>query len=264
VVEPFATWRVNDPLKFFRRFSNAGDRAEDHYRQAESTIESALRSAMGTVSKYTMDEMFSTAAGGTKLEELEGRMLAALQSTSDQGGLTLGEFGITVETVGLMRIVLPQETTKAVFQRMQAYRERIAKETEARGNAEAQAIRSAAENNAKRIQDFADRLAEEIRTLGDQESKEYIAAMNVKPELAKLQLTLDFLREAYAKKTTMVLSGSTPGVGLLFPDALAGLKDGEIPRVISRNWLSDAMQPGPKANEPADATRPAGTTGGTR
>jgi modulator of FtsH protease HflC len=257
VVEPFATWRVSDPLKFFRRFSNAGDRAEDHFRQAESTLDAALRSAAGAVSRYTMDDMFSTSSGGGRLEELEERMLAALQASSE-GGLTLSDFGVQVEAVGLMRIVLPQETTKAVFQRMQANRERIAKETEARGNAEAQAIRSKADNDAKRVQDFADRLAEEIRTLGDQESREYIAQMNVKPELAKFQLAIDMLREAYASKTTLVLSSTTPGVGLLFPDALAGFKDGEVPPVVTGNWLSRSLEPAapaqPRANEPATTT----------
>src|ERR1043165_1762196 len=32
VVETFCTWRVKDPLVFFQKFSNAGDRAEDHFR----------------------------------------------------------------------------------------------------------------------------------------------------------------------------------------------------------------------------------------
>src|SRR5262245_35688907 len=35
IVEGFCTWRVDDPLKFFQSFSNAGDRADEHYRKAE-------------------------------------------------------------------------------------------------------------------------------------------------------------------------------------------------------------------------------------
>lgn len=259
VVETFCTWRVSDPLKFFRRFSNAGDTADEHYRQAEQTLDSALRSAMGVVSRYSMDDMFSSS--GSKLSEIETKMLEALQASADKGGLRLGDFGVSVEAVGLMRIVLPEEPTKAVFQRMQASRDRIAKETESRGLAEAQAIRSKAENDAKRIQDFAERLAEEVRTLGDQESREYIAQMNAKPDLAKFQLAMDFLREAYSKRTTLILSGSTPGVGLLFPESLVGLRDGQVPAVVTRNWMSDAMDrpaSGPKANAPAatEGTRP--------
>src|SRR3954466_12064032 len=30
VVECFCTWKVSDPLLFFRRFSNAGQRADEH------------------------------------------------------------------------------------------------------------------------------------------------------------------------------------------------------------------------------------------
>lgn len=260
VVEVFCTWRVSDPLKFFRRFSNAGDRSDEHYRQAEASIDSAIRSSMGIVSKFSMDEMFTT-AGGSKLEEIERRMLDNVRAASDKGGLMLGDFGISVETVGLTRIVLPEEVTKAVFERMRSSRDRLTKEIEARGAAEAQAISSRAENDARRIQDFAERLAEEIRTQGDRESSEYIAQMNARPELAKFQLAMDFLQQAYAKHATIVLSGTTPGVGLIFPDALAGLEEGKVPQVVRRNWLSDVMDrgsappSGPKANTPA-------TTGG--
>lgn len=258
VVETFCLWRVEDPLKFFRSFSNAGDRPEDHYRKAETALDSAMRSAVGLISKYSMDDLFTTGPAGSKLPELESRMLESLKSASaDKSGLTLRDYGIGVEDIGLMRIVLPEETTKAVFQRMQAARDRIAKETEARGDAEAQAIRSKAENDAKRIRDFAERLAMDIRTTGDQESAEYYKQMNAKPELAMFLASMDFLKEAYGKRTTLVLSGSTPGVNLLFPDALAGLKDGELPRVASGHWLRDAMDgrggAGPKANAPGNA-----------
>jgi hypothetical protein len=34
VIESFCNWRVADPLVFFRKFSNAGDRSEEHFRKA--------------------------------------------------------------------------------------------------------------------------------------------------------------------------------------------------------------------------------------
>src|SRR5688500_4082532 len=60
VVEAFCTWKVADPLLFFQRFSNAGDRSADHYRKAEEVLRGSLRSAMGETSKYRMDELFTT------------------------------------------------------------------------------------------------------------------------------------------------------------------------------------------------------------
>lgn len=254
VVETFCTWRVEDPLKFFRRFSNEGSRAEQHYSGAEKAIESSLRSAIGLLSKYNMDDLFTTGAQGSRLAQLERDMQALLNDSP-----TLRDAGVSVASVGIMRVVLPEETTKAVFTRMQANRDAIAKEIEARGNAEAQAIRSTAENDAKRIQEFADRLATEIRTLGDRESAQYYLRMRQKPELAEFLAAMDFLTTTYGKRTTLVLSGSTPGVGLLFPEALMGLRDGEVPPIVRPLEVSHALtrQPaGPSANTPASTESP--------
>jgi len=168
-VESYCTWRVKDPLKFFQRFSNAGDRAADHYRKAEDVLRGNLRSAVGEISKYRLGELFSTDTKATKLKELEDRVLTNLKVASQdtQGGGSLDDYGIEVVTVGINRIVLPEETTKAVFESMKADRARLVTELESRGQAEAQTIISAAKNNATRIEEFAKAYAAEIRRKGD-------------------------------------------------------------------------------------------------
>ena len=42
VMEAFLTYRVTDPLAFFRNFSSAGDRAVDHFARAEHVVLGAL------------------------------------------------------------------------------------------------------------------------------------------------------------------------------------------------------------------------------
>lgn len=255
VVEGFCTWHVEDPLKFFQSFSNAGQRSDEHYRNAEdNAIRTSLRSALALVSKYRLDELFTTSTD-SKLAELEGAMIGAMQSSAQTGAgaLTsskLADYGITVTDVGISRIALPEETTKAVFQRMKTSRERIAQETDSRGTSQAQQIRSKAESDSKRIKDFADRLAQDIRSRGDQEAVPYLAAMKENPELAVFLETMDFFRTSYGKRTTLVLSGSMPGVSLLFPNSIDGLKAGELPKIAApdRNWLSDSMRRGPDAD----------------
>lgn len=270
VVETFCMWRVSDPLKFFQRFSNAGYTAEEHYKAAETALRGNIRAAGALVSKYRIDQLFSASlAGGQRsaLEELEIGMKTAFESSSDSAtGLKLGDYGIAAVDVGITRILLPEETTKSVFERMKSNRDRLVKETESRGNAEAQAIKAKAESDAKKITDFAQRLAQEIRNRGEVEAAPYFAQMNSNPELAVFLQNMDFIRESYGKRTTLILSGSLPGLNLLFPDAIEQLKAGQIPSPSEGNWISNTMRQAPATKQPAsDLPAPAkATSEGTR
>lgn len=231
-VESYCTWRVKDPLKFFQRFSNAGDRAADHYKKAEEVLRGNLRSAVGEISKYRLNELFSTDTKATRLNELEGRVLSNLKSASqDQSGGNLDDYGVEVVTVGINRIVLPDETTKAVFASMKAERGRLVKELEARGDSAAQAIKSAAQQNASRIESFTKTLAEEIRKKGEEEAKPFIDQMKEAPELAVFLKNIEFIREAMAKRITLVFSTSMPGMELISPGAMNTQKRAGVPGV---------------------------------
>jgi len=248
VVETFCDWRVSDPLKFFRTFSNAGERSEEHFRKAEGSLEAAMRSAAGIIAQYNMTDLFTTSPSGTKLPEIEVRMRDTLRNSADKTGISLSDAGIEVVRVGIMRIVLPEEVTKTVFERMKANREKIAKETESRGKAEAQAIRSKADNDAKTIEQFATALAQEIQSRGDLEAVPYVAQMNTNGDLAVFLKTMEFLKDGgFGKQTTLVLSGDTPGVPMLFPSALDNLKTGQVPEVMRRGVLGESVARKPAA-----------------
>lgn len=251
-VEAFCTWRVSDPLSFFRRFSNAGERPEEHYRRAEESLSTAMRSAMGVVSKYSMDDLFTTSAEGTKLTDLENRVLASLRSPEDKSTVDLKEYGIEVVGVGVMRVVLPEETTKAVFDRMKSARTSITKQIESRGTAEAQAIRAKAESDARKIKDFAQALASDLRARGDQESVAYFARMNENSQLAVFLAQTEFLKSANAKRTTLVLASDVPGINLLFPEAMKAAENGKIPALITPKSPSPSIREGvPAGTTPA-------------
>jgi membrane protease subunit HflC len=229
VVETFCTWKVNDPLLFFRRFSNAGPRAEDHYKKAEIALQQNLRATAGLVSQYRMDELFSANKGGSKLPELETKMLAAFRSPIDQSNKKLEEYGIAAVDVGVMRVVLTEEVTKAVFERMVKSRELVAKATESQGQAQASAIRSKADADANRITQFANGLAQKIKNVGDTEAAVYLKQMSGNPDLAIFESNMDFIRDVYAKRTTLVIPSTMPGMQMLMPDALNSVRSGEIP-----------------------------------
>ncbi len=232
IVEAACFWRVKDPLRFFERFSVAGDRSADHFRKAQEIIESNLRSAIGATSKFAMSDLFH-AGGGSKLPDLEKAILAGLAVSEGGEGkaVSLADYGIEAVDVGVTRVMLPEETTKAVFERMGASRDRLAAEIEAKGQAVAQAIRDTAENEARMIRAFAESRAQEIRKQGDREAATYLGQMNSNPELAVFLRRMEFLRDATAKRMTFVFPTSMPGFDLVKPDALNGLKKGQIPEM---------------------------------
>ncbi|MFZ4574468.1 MAG: SPFH domain-containing protein, partial [Phycisphaerales bacterium] len=253
IAEAFCTWKVKDPLRFFQRFSYTGDRAEDHYRAAEESLRKNMRAVLALVSKYRFNQLF--ASGGTDaISALEGEMLKQFAEAADKGGLSLKDYGIEAVDVGITRLMLPEETTKAVIDRMKAGRERLALETQSQGEAFAKSIRARAEADAKRITAFVDRLAQDIRTRGDLEAAPYLAMMNESPELAVYLDNIDFIRTVVAKRTTLVLPTTMPGMSLLDPSALDGLKSGQIPEFKTpKSWVTSMGKPAGDAQNGSQA-----------
>ena len=217
IAEAFVTWRVSDPLRFFQRFGGAGADARDHYRAAERTIENLLRSAMAEASAYTFDDLFST--GGSRLADLEDRVLQRLR-TAGQGGGGLSDFGTEAVFVGINRIVLPADTTEAVFARMKAQRERLAAEAQSRGEAVALTIMNDADSAAARIRAFAQQRAEQIRVQGELEAARYIETLAQAKNLAIFLDQLEFMKSLLGRRATLVLSTDQMGLGVFSPEAL--------------------------------------------
>lgn len=230
IVEAFAAWRVSDPLVFFQRFSNAGTRAEDHFAQAEDILKNILRSALGETSKYRLDELFNTDPSKSKFAELEQRVFDEVRggsgSDTDKG---LADYGIEVAMVGINRVVLPEKTTEKVISRMGAVRNNLAGSLESQGDARATAIRAKADADSRKIRAFADRRAAEIRAKGESEAAEFLKQQDSEPELAIFLQQIELMRDAMAKRFTLVLSASDFGLGLFSPSALQALEPGELP-----------------------------------
>lgn len=221
VVEAYALWRVSSPLTFYQKFSNAGQSAEDHYAQAERTVKSSLNSALSVTSGFGLDELFTLDAEGSQLPTLEREILAVLRRDASNPPL-----GIEIVDVGINRVRLTETNSEDVIARMQADRQRLAQETISQGESTAQTIRSRADADARRITSFANRLADELRSAGDREAGTFIAQMQESPELATLLAELEFLRDAYSKKITLVLSGA-PGFRYTAPTFVNGVISGD-------------------------------------
>ncbi len=229
IVESYLFYRVSDPLKFFRSFSNAGDRAQDHYAKAENDVlRDLLRSSLGETSKYRMEDLFTSEQGASVIPQLE-RSIYALLVKGGSGGHPLQDYGIEIESVGIDRIVLPEETTAAVINRMGANRDRLAERYESEGRSQARAINAEASSNAERIRAFAQRRADEILAKGEQEAAPYLAKQNINPDLAVFIQNIKLMREAMAKKFTLIFSTSDYGLQLFDPDVVKQSDKGQLP-----------------------------------
>ena len=229
IVGAFAIWRVNpqEVGTFYRRFSNAGSRANDHYKAAATLVEDTLRSSMSEMSAYSMSELFTPDEGASKLEELEGRVLAQMRSTLEGQGERA--FGIEVVTAGIARTSLPQTTSEAALERMRQDRARIVTGLQERGISEALQIRSTAESNAATILEFAQGRARQIRARGDEEAARYLSQMTEVPGLAIYLKNLELLEDAMFSRATLLFSTDTPGLNLLDPSLFQSAKPDEIP-----------------------------------
>jgi len=220
IIEAYLSYQVEDPLLFFRSFSNAGDRAIDHFQKAENDVlRDLLRSALGETSKYKMSDLFTSQTGKSVIPTLEGQVYGLLVS-GGEGGKQMSDYGIKITSVGIDRIVLPEDTTAAVINRMGANRDRLAERYESEGRSQARAIKAEAASNAERIRAFAQRRADEILAKGEREAAPYLAQQNINPDLAVFIQNIKLMREAMAKKFTLIFSTSDYGMQLFDPNTL--------------------------------------------
>lgn len=228
LVSSFVTWKVSDPLKFFRRFGGGTDSgARNHYERAEELLRAKLRNAMGAVSQFRTDELLNPSGKATKLAELETAMLTALKG---EGEGSLSGLGIEPVAVGIAGVGLPADTTRAVFEHMRASRTSIANQAKDRGVSEANTMRSVAEADAAKIKAFAGALAENIKSQGDNEAAQYISQMKEDPQLAVFIQNMAFIKRAFANtRTTLVLPTNMPGFEFFRPDSAEQFKSGRPP-----------------------------------
>ena len=232
IVEAFCTWRVTDPETFFERFSSEGDRAEVQYDAADDSIRARLRTAVGEISRYRIDELFSVDDGSgdhSRLGQLEDEIAAALKTPNENGQTIQDLTGVDITLVGISSIVLPQETSRAVFDRMKQDRRTLVQEITSQAEAEAQAIVSAAETDRDKIEAFALERAQEWRALGDQEAQQYLQQMGEHEQLAVFLEQIEVIRNLLAGKATLVFSTDSMGMGLLDPEVMTKTPRGEIP-----------------------------------
>lgn len=149
LVDSFILWRIADVAAYYTSMGGIEDRAQLRLSQI---IKDGLRGEFG---KRTIQEVVS------------GDRTSMVTHIVSEANKTASKFGIEIVNVRIKRIDLPSEVSSSVYTRMEAERERVAKELRSQGAEEAEKIRSDADRQRTIILADAKRTAEELRGSGD-------------------------------------------------------------------------------------------------
>jgi modulator of FtsH protease HflC len=156
VVDAFARYRIEDPLKFYQSVNTISAAN----LQLSTLLNAALRRVLGeaTLTHVVRDERAALMARVREQLDKEARV-----------------YGIQVVDVRIRRADLPEQNSQAVYQRMQTERQREAAEFRAQGSQRSQEIRSKADRDVTVIVAEATSKSEQIRGDGDAERNRIFA-----------------------------------------------------------------------------------------
>jgi modulator of FtsH protease HflC len=188
LLDNFAKWRITDPLKVYQAFQSQ----RGALQRLHDIIYSELRVELG---RHDLLEIVSSSRA-----EL---MRVVTQRSNEKASV----YGIEIQDVRIKRADLPEQNEKAVFARMQAERERQAKQYRAEGAEEAQKIRSEAEKDREIILAQAYKESEELRGGGDAKAfRIYADAYRQDPKFFEFTRTMEAYKKTFKDKSTLVMS----------------------------------------------------------
>ncbi|HKC92621.1 MAG TPA: protease modulator HflC [Nitrospira sp.] len=188
LLDNFAKWRIVDPLKVYQNFQSQ----RGALQRLHDIIYSELRVELG---RHDLLEIVST--GRAEL------MKIVTQRSNEKASA----YGIEIQDVRIKRADLPEQNEKAVFARMQAERERQAKQYRAEGAEEAQKIRSEAEKDKEILLAEAYKESEELRGGGDAKAfRIYADAYRQDPRFFEFTRSMEAYKKTFKDKSTLVMS----------------------------------------------------------
>ncbi len=188
LIDNFAKWRITDPLKVYQAFQTQ----RGALRRLDDIIYSELRVEVG---RHDLSEIVS---------KTRSEIMAVVTQRANEKAKA---YGIEIEDVRIKRADLPEQNEKAVFARMQAERERQAKQYRAEGAEEAQKIRSDAEKDREILLAEAYKTSEELRGEGDAKAfKIYATAYRQDPRFFEFVRSMEAYKKTFSENSTVIMS----------------------------------------------------------
>ncbi|WP_027720471.1 protease modulator HflC [Maridesulfovibrio zosterae] len=192
VVDNYSKWRISDPLQFYRTVRSI-PRAQ---ARLDDIIYAELRVALG---RYTLIEIISS--DRTSIME-------EVTKTSNE---LLSPYGIEVKDVRIKRTDLPPENARAIYGRMRAERERMAKQYRSQGNEAAARITAQADKERAITLADANLKAEILRGEGDGiATKIYADSFGKDQRFYSFKKSLEAYEKSFKKNTKVILSSDNP------------------------------------------------------
>lgn len=189
VVDSYAKWRVSDVAKYYT--ATGGDEARANGLLAQR-INNGLRNQ---VAVRTLHEVVSG-----ERDQLMTDLTIELNNVMNE------QLGVEVVDVRVKKIDLPPAVSESVFRRMNAEREKEARELRSQGRELAEGIRAAADREVTVIQAEAYRDSESTRGAGDALAAAiYADAFNRDPEFYGFTRSLRAYRESFQSKGDLML-----------------------------------------------------------
>src|SRR5882672_4923076 len=156
VVDAFARYRIQDPLKFYQTVNTI----QGANSQLSILLNAALRRVLG---------------GSTLTHVVRDERAALMARVREQLDREAAAFGIAVIDVRIRRADLPAENSQAVYDRMKSERKREATEFRAQGSQRAQEIRARADRDVTVIVAEAQSKGDQMRGEGEAERNRIFA-----------------------------------------------------------------------------------------
>jgi membrane protease subunit HflC len=193
LVDNYTRWKIIDPLLVYqvaRTQDGVSSRMQD-------VVRGKVREVLG---QHTLHEIVS----GGEEENLRKELMLSIRDRADKA---VRDLGVEVVDVRIKRADLPAENSNAVFSRMKAERQRIAKEYRSEGEEAAREIRAEAEKKTKVLIAEAYRNSEIIRGRADAQVTRIFAEVHKKdPEFYAFTRSLEAYRNSVDEGTRLVIS----------------------------------------------------------
>ncbi len=203
ILENCISYKITDPIQFMKTVRNQTG--------VEVRLTDLLSSHTGLLlGVRELSEIVNTDTTKLRFEQMNTELTKLLRQDSK-------DLGIDIQQVFIKRVMLPQQNVLAVYDRMRAERNRIAKKYLAEGEEEAQQIQAEARRLSRTLIAEAQKEAEIIMGQADAEAMEiYGAAYRKNPRFFRFLRSLEAYEQIFDENSVIVLDEDSPILRTLF------------------------------------------------
>lgn len=197
VLSEAVCYRITDPIAFMRTVRDVAG--------LELRLSDLMTSFTGLhLGRYELDDLVNVDREALSFDALVADLTEHLREASS-------ELGIQVEQVFIKQIMLPEQNKTAVYKRMRAERNRIARRYAAEGEEEALRIRAQADLESRTLLAEAQRQAEVVRGQAEAEAMRiYGNTYRNDLEFYRFVRSLEAYQTLFDEQSTIILDEDSP------------------------------------------------------